>query len=114
MNFPYIYELVSLDSLDIEDIGNCTLKCFNDFGDAYYFNSKTSLGWVTIKQVGPLSSNDFEQSYIYSYRYTKKEYNQKMLYTTIDKFINDPKKHITQVFIISEDEFYDKIHELPL
>ena len=66
MNFPYIYELVSLDSLDIEDIGNCTLKCFNDFGDAYYFNSKTSLGWVTIKQVGPLSSNDFEQSYVYS------------------------------------------------
>lgn len=114
MNFPYVYEITSLDSLEINDIGNCSLKCFNDLGDSFYLDIKTELGWTTIKQLGPLKLDSFNDAYNYSFSYLKKEFNEKNLHKLIDSFLNDNKRCITQAFIIDSDEFLTKLEEMPL
>lgn len=114
MNFPYVYELKSLDSLEIEDTGNVTIKCFNDIGYVFYLKIETDLGWTTVKQFGPIILDTFKDSYNYSYSYSRKEYNEKNIKKLIDTFLNDSKRFITQAFIITPEEFDSKLKEMPL
>lgn len=113
MNFPYLYVQQNLDSIDIENIGNVSLQLNNDLGDCWFLIIKTSLGWTTIHEFGPLNaSNTEELGYHFQYKYDKQEYNDTKLIKRIDKFMNDPKKMITQIFFIDGDEALTSLHNI--
>ena len=112
MNFPYLYVQQSLDSIDIEDFGNVSLQLNNDMAECWYLLVKTNLGWTTIQTFGPMSLENSKISYHFSYNYDYKEYNDTKLIKQIDKFINDPKKMITQIFFVDYDESIEKLKNL--
>lgn len=96
MNYPYLYTLQAIESLEISDIGNTCIIANNDLGDEWYLVIRTILGESTIFSYGP-SNPDFDTlPPALSCSYYKMQYNEKKLNTLIDKFLNDTCKRITQ------------------
>lgn len=98
----YLYETTSNDSIDIEDIGNVCLLVNNDLGQNWVLLIKTILGITYILEYGPFYYHK-NSDYVYSC-FQKIDYSEYKLKKRIDKFINDPKRVITQVQFIDEDE----------
>lgn len=112
MNFPYLYVQQNLDSIDIEDFGNVSLQLNNDVGNSWYLLISTSLGWTTIQTFGPVNLGDLTLPYHFQYEYDLQEYNDTKLIKRIDKFINDPKKLITQIFFVDKTESLELLKNL--
>ena len=112
MNFPYLYVQQNLDSIDIEDIGNVSLQLNNDLGECWYLLVSTNLGWTTIQTFGPVNLTDDIIPYHFQYNYDLMEFSDTKLIKRIDKFINDPKRVITQIFFVSKDESLEKLKRL--
>ena len=90
-----MYLQSSNDSVSVEDIGNCALQAYNDLGDSWILIVYTSLGFSYIIEYGPIKNNQ-STDYLFS-RFDKIEYSEYKLEKRIDKFLNDPKRMITQV-----------------
>lgn len=112
MTFEYMKVTTSMDSVDIEDIGNVCIKVSNDEGVEWLLQIHTSLGWVIVKQFGPVKLNSSDIDNFFYFSRQKFEYNEKRLYKLIDEFINNSKKGITTVEIISDEIFDLRIGEL--
>ena len=114
MLFKYLKTEAYMDSIDIDDIGNCFLQIYNDDGREWLMSVKTKLGWTNVKTFGPfiLDSNTMDINFYYSKN--ELEFKEKKIYHIIDDFINNPKKQITQIFIIDEDTFNDKLSSIKL
>ena len=112
MNFPYLFVKQNLDSIEIENIGNFSIQLNNDLGETWYIVIYTTLGWTTVHTFGPLSLEDNTLLYNFQYNYEYQEYNDQKLVKKIDKFINDPKKVITQIFFVDKDETLERLKHL--
>ncbi len=114
MLFKYLKTEAYMDSIDIDDIGNCFLQIYNDEGKEWLMSVKTKLGWTIVKTFGPfiLDSNTMDSNF--SYFKKELEFKEKKLYNIIDDFINNPHKQITQIFIIDENTFNDKLSSIKL
>ena len=114
MLFKYLKTEAYMDSIDIDDIGNCFLQIYNDDGREWLMSVKTKLGWTNVKTFGPfiLDSNTMDSNFYYSKN--ELEFKEKKIYHIIDDFINNPKRQITQIFIIDEDTFNDKLSSIKL
>lgn len=114
MLFNYLKTETYMDSIDIDDIGNCFLQVYNDEGREWLMSISTKLGWTNVKTFGPfiLDSNTMDNNFYYSKN--ELEFKEKKIYHIIDDFINNPKKQITQIFIIDEDTFNDKLSSIKL
>lgn len=102
MNFPYLYELQPMDSIDIEDIGNVCLQAINSFNEEYYLIISTKLGWTEIKEFGPCIIDFNKVENYFNLLYNKFEFNETKLIKQIDKFINNDKRKITQISFIDK------------
>ena len=111
-SFDYLYELVSQDSINIEDIGNTCIHILNDLGYEWYMLIYTDLGTSYIKTMGPFYVDNKFFSKGFKFEYYSFQYSESKLSTKIDNFINDPKKLVTQAFICNEDEFFKKLKEI--
>ena len=112
MTFEYLKVEEYKDSIDIEDIGNCTINIINDDGKEWYLSISTELGWSEIKTFGPLTVDINTLGYSFAYTYNKIEYDSKKLFKIIDKFINDDKKVITEVIELSKDDFIQRWQDI--
>lgn len=112
MNFEYLRISTSMDSIEVDDIGNVYLRASNDDAKEWYMSIKTSLGWTEVKQFGPLKIDQNEFDYFFNFFYQKFEFSEKKLFKLIDDFINNSKKSITIAEVISKDEFEDKLMEV--
>lgn len=98
------------ESIDLEDIGNCSLKAYDSLAREYYFNINSSLGDVTVKKFGPLQENDNEIKTYFNYSKFTHFYDEKKIYKDIYAFINS--NDICQVEEISKDEFFERFKNL--
>ena len=112
MTFEYLQDVKFLDSIDIDDIGNVTLEALNDLGDQWYLDISTHLGYTDIVTIGPLVADSNQLGLQFSFYIQKIEYNDRKIITTIQKFINDPKKSISQLFFTSHDQICDRLKNL--
>lgn len=112
MTFEYLKVEEYKDSIDIEDVGNCTVNIINDDGKEWYLSISTELGWSEIKTFGPLTVDINTLGYSFTYTYNKIEYDSKKLFKIIDKFINDDKKVITEVIELSKDDFIQRWQDI--
>ena len=114
MLFNYVRTLNYMDSIDIDDIGNCCIQAFNDYGLEWILKIETRLGWSTTKIFGPFEVNNNSMSDSFMYAKSACEFNHKKIYKKIDDFINDSKKEITQVFLIEDDIYLEKLNNIVL
>lgn len=105
MNFEYMRTESYLDSIDIEDIGNCFINVINDSAEEWYMRIDTSLGFTNVTTFGPMVVDSDDISNVYSYNNFCMEYNEKKIYKVIRDFINNPKRDITQVMEVDEEFF---------
>lgn len=114
MLFNYLKTETYMDSIDIPDVGNCCLQAYNDDGNEWMMSVDTKLGWTKIKMIGPfiLESDKMDNNFYYSKN--EFEFSDKKLFKIINEFINNPKKQITQIFLIDKDVFNDKLSKIKL
>ena len=111
--FEYICIKEALDSISIDDTGNVCLAALNDAGSCWYLQIETHLGDTIVTEYGPLSADEMTFN-IFGFNYNKSKfiYNEKKLHTIIDKFLNNPRRVITQVTEISDYEFKAILDEI--
>ena len=107
MTFEYLERVVVEAQIDIENIGDFNLLCRNDIGEEFYMIVRTELGWTELLEYGPYSPDLELLPLNYTVKYSRFEYNQGKLERAIDKFLNDPKRMISQAQIVEFDEIRD-------
>lgn len=114
-SIEYLPQESYLASVEIEDIGNVALVMYNDMGQEWYLLTTTELGWTKIYLFGPLLP-DINSLVIksFSFSYSEIEYKETKILNTIEKFIQDPKKSITQVFEISKQDVFERYRNLEI
>lgn len=96
MTFDYLERVVVDGQLDVDNIGDCVILTRNDLGEEWYLLITTNMGWSEVVEYGPahpdfdLLPNSVRQTY------DRFEYNQGKLIRIIEKFLNDPKRLISQ------------------
>lgn len=112
MLFNYVRTESFMDSIDIEDVGNCYIQAFNDEGLEWLMHVQTYLGWTKVKTFGPFVCDTNSMNTSFSYITHELEFKEKKLYKEINEFINNPKRNITQVFLVDEDTYLEKLNNI--
>ncbi len=109
MTFDYLERVVVEGQIDIPNIGQCAILTRNDLGEEWYLIIKTELGWTEVIEYGP-AHVDF-QLLPTSVRqtYDRFEYNEGKLERIINKFLNEPKRLISQAEETSVFNIYHKM-----
>ena len=112
--FEYMYETVSRDSIEIEDIGNCALECFNDHGEVYYLIVNTKLGYTEIIEFGPydIAAGEPIVQRKFNFNYKRMDYDDYRVESAIEAFITDKHKKVTQVVEASQQYVLDKLQDV--
>lgn len=108
--YKYMPNVSYMDSINIENIGECCLECCNDLGEAYYLWITTSLGMTKVLQYGP-ELDGITPPYC-SYFFQQFQYSEMKIDKLIAKFIGDPKKAISQIQQVDPSEIIDKLIDL--
>ena len=101
---------LGVDTIDVIDIGNVCLNALNDYGQEWYLMINTELGWTTIKEFGPLLVDTDNIAPYFDYKMFQYEYSDKKIAKVIDKFINNQKRMITQVFEVSDSIVEERLN----
>ena len=107
MTFDYLERVVVEGQLDVDNIGDCVIQGNNDFGELFFLIIKTELGWTEVLEYAPIIPDIQLLPINYQINYSRFEYNQGKLARLIDKFLNNPKRVITQAKVITIDEIRD-------
>ena len=114
MTFEYMATQTYLDSIDIDDLGNVCLNALNDNGDEYYLIVTTNLGWVEVIEYGPCTVDFNTISSYFNFNFTKFEYSDSKISKIIEKFINNDKRNITQVYFSDRQFALKRYKELKI
>lgn len=112
-SIEYLREVSYMDAVEIEDIGNIALVLYNDAGQEWYLLTTTSLGWTKLYMFGPLLP-DVNSLVLksFSFTYSEIEYREYKIISMLEKFIQDPKKEISQVIEITKEEVLNRYKTL--
>jgi hypothetical protein len=106
MTFEYLQRVVVDAELSVDDIGQCVILGRNDIGEENYLIIRTEMGWTEQIVVGPVCPDIEILPFNVSIYYTRFEFNQGKIERAIDKFLNDPKKMISQAEVTTFDAIY--------
>jgi hypothetical protein len=104
MQFDYFRVITSADSIDIEDIGNCCIRAFNDAGAEFILIIESSLGQCRIFNYGPIMVDIDTLPKNVGCFYQRMAFNQPKVAKIIRDFLNNSKYNITQVELIDKEE----------
>lgn len=104
MTFEYLQRVVVESELEVDNIGQCVIQANNDIAEEFYLIIKTELGWTEVLEYGPIIPDLPLLQTNYQIKYSRFEYNETKIERIIDKFLNEPKRIITQAKITSLEE----------
>lgn len=104
MTFEYLQRVIVDGQLEVEDIGNCVIRGRSDLGEEHYLIVRTNMGEAEVIDYGPVDPTIDLLPFGVTLHYNRFEYNQNKLYKTITKFLNDPKRLITQADVVTFEE----------
>lgn len=107
----YNYAQVAISNIEIDDISNICLRAINSSNYEWYLLITTDLGITQIKEFGPCLIDSALTLNNFTYRYNEMDYIEGKICNRLDKFIQDPKRAITEVEVIDLDEFKNKLNE---
>lgn len=96
-----------MGELEIEDTGNCVIEASNDMGMFWYLSIQTSLGWTKITEYGPATPDFFELPKSVSCVFNRIEYDEKKIVNSVNMFLNNSKRNITQARVVDLDTMLD-------
>jgi len=102
MTFEYLQRVVVEAQIDVDNIGECALRGRNDLGEEFYLVTRSDMGWTELIQFGPVSPECEILPFNISLTYNRFEFNQTRIMKAIEKFLNDPKKLITQADVVEQ------------
>ena len=85
------------------------MDALNDGGDEYFLIIETELGGSTITECGPFIADSGPNPGFFHYMRTYRPFKEQSIKKVIDKFLNDEKKEITQVFYTDKQDVKRKI-----
>lgn len=109
MTFEYLQRVVVDAELNVDDIGQCVILGRNDIGEESYLIIRTEMGWTEQISIGPVCPDIEILPFNVAILYSRFEYNQGKIERSIDKFLNDPKKMISQAEVVTFDTIYPNI-----
>lgn len=109
MRFEYLQRVVVEAELEIDNIGECVIQANNDVAKEWYLIVKTELGWTEILEYGPCMPDLVLLQENYNITYSRFEYNQGKIEKAIDKFLNNPKRVITQAKVCSLEDIRENL-----
>lgn len=109
MKFDYLQRVVVDAQLDVDDIGQCVIQGRNDLGEEHYLFIRTEMGWTEQVSIGPVCPEIEILPFNISLLYSRYEFNQGKIERAIDKFLNDPKKMISQAEVTTYETIYPNI-----
>lgn len=109
MTFEYLQRIIVDAQLDVDNIGECVLLGRNDLGEEFYLIIRTDMGWTEQINFGPVTPEVDILPFNINLTYARFEFNQAKLMRAIDKFLNDPKKMITQADVVEIDSIQEGI-----
>ena len=104
MKFDYLQRVVIDAQLDVENIGECVLLGRNDFGEEFYLIIHTDMGFTEMIEYGPAVPDLQLLPFHVSFTYDRFEYNQGKIEKLIDRFLNNPKRAVSQAEVTSLDD----------
>lgn len=104
MIIDYSVQKTFNQSIDIVDPGNTAIKCSNEKGEEYYMIIKTIMGQTSVLSIGPVVADIPLLVPGFGVFYNKFEYKEKTIASTLNKFINDGRKEISDVQEVLETE----------
>lgn len=112
MNFEYrITRQVEAD-IDIDNIGDCCLKAFNDEGMEYILIIETQMGVCRIFNYGPIQPDFDLLPKSTSISFQRIDFRQGALIKIIEGFLNNPYAKITQAMECSKEEALEECKDL--
>ena len=109
----YLPESSFLASVEVDDVGEVALILYNDVGQEWYLLHTTHFGWTKTYTFGPLlPDDDTLRLKSFSFQYSEIEYSESKLVKNLERFIQDPKKMITQVFEIDKETVLDRYRNI--
>lgn len=109
MTFEYLQRVVVDAELVVDDIGQCVILGRNDLGEEHYLIVRTEMGWTELITVGPVCPDIDILPFNVSIIYSRFEFNQGKIERTIDKFLNDPKKMISQAEVTTLESIHPQV-----
>lgn len=104
ITFEYNPQMVFMNQIEVEDLGNFCIRCTNDFGIEYYFLVRTSLGKSYFLKFGGAYPDLDLVTDTFTVEYKKVDYKESTIVKEADRFINDGKKLITNIEVITLEE----------
>lgn len=112
MNFEYLVKIQKESSIDIEDIGNCALDVYNDLGFEWVLLIHTREGLTEIVEFGPtLPDIEYPPAKV-ACTYNRMDFNEGKIIKTIQKFLTDGYRNVTQAFEVTQQEAKEKMKNL--
>lgn len=109
MTFEYLQRIVVDAQLEVEDIGQCVILGRNDLGEEYYLITRTEMGFTEQILFGPVCPEVSILPFNVSMYYNRFEFNQRKIESSIDKFLNDTKKAISQADVVTIEEIQPQV-----
>lgn len=110
--FEFNNQLMPQSLVDIENIGDFAIEASNDQGEFWYLVVRTLLGTVTLASCGPLVPDVELLPSGYSCVLNRMEYKEDRLEKTINVWLNDRSKLLTQAKILPIEEAIDQFRDL--
>lgn len=104
MNFEYFITRQVGADIDIENIGDCCIKAFNDEGLEYILIIETQMGICRVLTCGPIQVDFDLLPKSTSISFQRVEFRQGTLIKIIEGFLNNPYAKITQAIECTKEE----------
>lgn len=112
MKYKYFYREAITDEVEIEDIGNCNILAYNDYGSVNVLIVRTQLGLTSIMTYGPIQPDvDLLPKYV-KCTFKRIEYNPRKISKEIDTFLNNPVSNITSAIEVDFEEAISKCRSI--
>lgn len=93
--------------LDIEDPGNCCIRCEDLDWNNHYLVIKTIRGMSYCLEYGPIAVEADTLAENFTVKFSMLKFNEKKLFGKISNFLNDPKKQITSAILDVDENAFD-------
>lgn len=111
MTFDYLQRVVVDAQLNVDDIGQCAILGRNDLGEENYLIIRTEMGFTEMIMYGPVVPDLDILPFGVSMQYSRFDFNQSKIEKAIDRFLNDPKKCISQAEVVSIEDLNPVIQQ---
>ena len=103
-SFDFNISYLALNSINIDDIGNCAIEGSNDDNLFYLFITRTTMGTTSVFTCGPFNPDLALLPTGFKTTYTRLEFSLPKLEKMIRSFLNDKDAKITNASVISFED----------